>query len=138
MNLAFSETPKTGFLASRPICKRLTLSKGCDFYHVLQYDEHVHIFFSGYPAQDYINGIPRKTALCLSFSQEKFHNFMIAIYPKLEERMYDMYRIDKTRRLIRIEVKSPRELKDMKYQGSVIVIPYVSFVSASSGISHLI
>ena len=85
---------------------------------------------SGYPAQDYINGIPRKTALCLSFSPEKFHNFMVAIYPKLEDRMYDMYRIDKTRRLIRIEVKSPRELKDMKYQGSVIIIPYVSSSTA--------
>ena len=85
-----------------------------------------NVFDLGYPAQDYINGIPRKTALCLSFSPEKFHNFMIAIYPKLEDRMYDMYRIDKTRRLIRIEVKSPRQLKDMKYQGSVIIIPYVS------------
>jgi len=85
---------------------------------------------SGYPEIDYINGIPRKTQLCLSYDVNKFHSYMLSLYPKLDGRLYDMYRIDKTRRLIRVEAKSPRQLKDMKYQGSLIVIPYVSEFSS--------
>ncbi|KAL4233877.1 hypothetical protein ACF0H5_008551 [Mactra antiquata] len=78
----------------------------------------------GYPSVDYINGIPRKTQLCLSFDEKKFQGHMTSLYPKLDGRMYGMYRIDKTRRLIRVDARSPRQLKDMKYQGSLIVIPY--------------
>ncbi|KAK3593205.1 hypothetical protein CHS0354_002732 [Potamilus streckersoni] len=86
-------------------------------------DQHQKEGF-GYPAQDYIDSIPRKTQLCLSYTADKFHNFMVAIFPKLDGKCYDLYRIDKTRRLIRIEVRTPRDLKDLKYQGSVIIIPY--------------
>ncbi|XP_052810194.1 uncharacterized protein LOC128238376 isoform X2 [Mya arenaria] len=78
----------------------------------------------GYPSLDYINGIPRKTQLCLSFDEAAYRAYMVTLYPRLGGRRYDMYRIDKTRRLIRVEARSPRQLKDMKYQGSLIIIPY--------------
>lgn len=78
----------------------------------------------GYPTQDYINGIPRKTQLCLTFDDSHFQGYMVSLYPNLKGRFYDLYRIDKTRRLIRVDARSPRQLKDMKYQGSLIVIPY--------------
>ncbi|XP_045197448.2 uncharacterized protein LOC123552120 [Mercenaria mercenaria] len=90
----------------------------------------------GYPSQDYINGIPRKTQLCLSFDEKKFHGYMVALYPKLGGRLYDMYRIDKTRRLIRVEAHSPRQLKDMKYQGSLIVIPYDTQEDRPAAVIH--
>ncbi|XP_052243159.1 uncharacterized protein LOC127853073 isoform X2 [Dreissena polymorpha] len=90
----------------------------------------------GYPGIDYINGIPRKTQLCLSYDEPRFRTHMATLYPRLEGRMWDMYRIDKTRRLIRVDARSPRQLKNMKYQGSLIVIPYEGLDDRPAPIIH--
>jgi hypothetical protein len=50
----------------------------------------------------------------------------VAISNQLANRYYDIYKIDKQRRLLRIDTLTPRAIKDMKYQGSLIIIPYVS------------
>lgn len=57
---------------------------------------------SGYPAQDYdSNQIPRKTELCLSLSGQDFEKYISEVlYPNLAGKKFDIYKIDKQRRLI--------------------------------------
>lgn len=78
----------------------------------------------GFPAQDYMSGTPRKTYLCLKQNQERFLQFLISIYPVLEGKKYELYRVDRQRNLIRIDNRTPRAIKDTKYQGTVIIIPF--------------
>ncbi|XP_022286997.2 uncharacterized protein LOC111099825 isoform X3 [Crassostrea virginica] len=87
--------------------------------------EHQDLGF-GYPAQDYdSNQNPRKTELCLSLSVADFEKYLKEIlYPKLSGKKFDIYKIDKQRRLIRLAKYTPRAIKDSKYQGSLIIIPY--------------
>ncbi|KAJ8314875.1 hypothetical protein KUTeg_007025 [Tegillarca granosa] len=99
----------------------------------------------GYPPGDYNDGFPRKTSIYLNYSAEKFHKFIVTMFPIVEDKLYDLYRIDKQRRLIRIDVKrqeqsrtlnirapwsidvkTPRANKDLKYQGTLVVIHFVS------------
>ncbi|XP_048769889.1 uncharacterized protein LOC125676043 isoform X1 [Ostrea edulis] len=89
--------------------------------------EHQDLGF-GYPAQDYdSNQIPRKTELCLSLSTQEFEKFLCEeLYPNLKGKKFDIFRIDKQRRLIRLAKYTPRAIKDSKYQGSLIIIPYVN------------
>ncbi|XP_061192085.1 uncharacterized protein LOC133200283 [Saccostrea echinata] len=81
----------------------------------------------GYPAQDYdSNQIPRKTELCLSLSPQEFEKHLSEVlYPSLKGKKFEIYKIDKQRRLIRLAKYTPRAIKDSKYQGSLIIIPYV-------------
>lgn len=85
---------------------------------------------SGYPAQDYdSNQIPRKTELCLSLSGQDFEKYISEVlYPNLAGKKFDIYKIDKQRRLIRLAKYTPRAIKDSKYQGSLIIIPYVGIL----------
>ncbi|OWF41343.1 uncharacterized protein LOC110462617 [Mizuhopecten yessoensis] len=78
----------------------------------------------GYPAQDYIDGIAQKTHICLSYNAEQFMEFIRTLFSKLVNRKWDMYKIDKQRRLLRVEQDTPRGIKDMKYQGYLLIIPY--------------
>lgn len=105
------------------------------------YKKHIHnlrgkkyscglLKFPGYPAQDYdSNQIPRKTELCLSLSGQDFEKYISEVlYPNLAGKKFDIYKIDKQRRLIRLAKYTPRAIKDSKYQGSLIIIPYVGIL----------
>lgn len=78
----------------------------------------------GYPSKDYNNGMPLRTHLDVQLSGPEFDAFLKTLYPKLKNRYYEIYRIDKQRRLLRLETRTPRAIKDLKYQGSLIIIPY--------------
>ncbi|XP_052087247.1 uncharacterized protein LOC127724348 isoform X1 [Mytilus californianus] len=78
----------------------------------------------GYPQNDYNSGLPSRTKLDLYLTQRGFDSFLRNTYPKLAKKNYDIYKIDKQRRLLRIATYTPRAIKDTKYQGSLIIIPY--------------
>lgn len=78
----------------------------------------------GFPAQDYMDGTPRKTYLCLKQNQDRFLQFLTTIYPVLEGKKFELYRVDRQRNLIRLDNRTPRAIKDTKYQGTIILIPF--------------
>ncbi|XP_033741432.1 uncharacterized protein LOC117328147 [Pecten maximus] len=84
---------------------------------------HQHVGY-GYPAQDYSGGIAQKTHINISYNADQFKEFIRTLFPKLRNRNWDIYRIDKQRRLLRVEQDTPRGIKDLKYQGYLLVIPY--------------
>lgn len=84
------------------------------------------ILIVGFPAKDFFEGKPQKTYIRLSHDEESFRCFLLSIYPKLEGKYYELYRIDRQRNLVRIEAKTPRGIKNAKYQGTIIILPYVS------------
>ncbi|XP_014782703.1 uncharacterized protein LOC106878106 [Octopus bimaculoides] len=90
----------------------------------------------GFPAKDYFEGKPQKTYIRLSHDEESFRCFLLSIYPKLEGKYYELYRIDRQRNLVRIEAKTPRGIKNAKYQGTIIILPYPEASNPPSAIVH--
>lgn len=78
----------------------------------------------GYPAQDFKDGGAQKTHINLSYNADQFKEFIRVLFPNLQNRKWDIYRIDKQRRLLRVDQDTPRGIKDLKYQGYLIIIPY--------------
>ncbi|CAC5378262.1 unnamed protein product [Mytilus coruscus] len=81
------------------------------------------IFIELIPYNDYNTGLPSRTKLDTKLTQRGFDSFLRNTYLKLAKKNYDIYKIDKQRRLLRISTYTPRAIKDMKYQGSLIIIP---------------
>ncbi|GAB1605396.1 uncharacterized protein LOC115221967 [Argonauta hians] len=90
----------------------------------------------GFPAKDYFEGKPQKTYIRLSHDEESFRCFLLSIYPKLEGKYYELYRIDRQRNLVRIEAKTPRGIKNTKYQGTIIILPYSEVSNPPSAVVY--
>lgn len=90
----------------------------------------------GFPAKDFFEGKPQKTYIRLSHDEESFRCFLLSIYPKLEGKYYELYRIDRQRNLVRIEAKTPRGIKNAKYQGTIIILPYPEASNPPSAVVH--
>ncbi|XP_046578888.1 uncharacterized protein LOC124286561 [Haliotis rubra] len=77
----------------------------------------------GYPSRDYNNGYPRPTCIFINQTAEEFRDFLVKLYPNLEGRDVEVYRMDRQKKLLSVVSGTPRELKDMNYKGIIVIIP---------------
>ncbi|XP_067675799.1 uncharacterized protein [Haliotis asinina] len=77
----------------------------------------------GYPSRDYNNGYPRPSCILINQTAEEFREFLVKLYPNLEGRDVQVYRMDRQKKLLKVVSGTPRELKDMNYKGIIVIIP---------------
>ena len=60
-------------------------------------------------------------SLSLALSAEQFRQRVYELFPKLMGRTFTSYRLNKRKNFEKLEVSTPKELKEQKYSGVVVV-----------------
>ena len=63
----------------------------------------------------------QKISLSLALSAEQFRQHVYELFPKLMGRTLNLYRLNKRKNFEKLEVCTPKKLKEQKYSGFVVV-----------------